>query len=197
MPSTEPALEFSEDLPETPDLHGAYPRLDDARIAALSALGQRRATRPGDILFREGDRNCDFSSSWPGKWLPSRATGRRRGTSSASTVTAEATSIARVDGQCTVRVGDETSVTAPMVVIDTGARYRLLEVPRTEYFEKVSVYYAASQAEAQLCRGDPVVIVGGGNFAGQAAVFLARHAARVALVVREQDLGEARHLRRG
>src|SRR6202158_3035087 len=56
----EPALEFSEDLPETPDLHGAYPRLDDAQIPALSALGQRRATQPGDILFREGDRNCDF-----------------------------------------------------------------------------------------------------------------------------------------
>ena len=73
-----------------------------------------------------------------------------------------------------------------MVVIAAGAGYRRLEVPRTEYFEKVSVYYPASQAEAQLCRGDPVVIVGGGNFAGQAAVFLARHAARVALVVRER-----------
>ena len=59
-----------------------------------------------------------------------------------------------------------------------------------EYFEQMSVYYAASQAEALLCRGDPVVIVGGGNSAGQAAVFLARHAARVTLVVREQDLGE-------
>ena len=91
---------------------------------------------------------------------------------------AEATSIARVDGQYTVRVGDETSVTAPMVVIAAGARYRRLEVPRTEYFEKVSVYYPASQAEAQLCRGDPAVIVGGGNFAGQAAVFLARGTGR-------------------
>ena len=61
-----------------------------------------------------------------------------------------------------------------------------------EYFEKVSVYYAASQAEAQLCEEDPVVIVGGGNSAGQAAVFLARHAARVRLVVREQDLGNCK-----
>ena len=74
---------------------------------------------------------------------------------------AEVTSIARVDGQYTVRVGDETSVTAPMMVIATGARYRRLELPRMEYFEKVSVYYAASQAEAQLCRRDPVVIFGG------------------------------------
>ena len=57
----EPALEVSEDLPETPDLHGAYLRLDDAQIAALSALGQRSATQSGDILFRGGgDRNCDF-----------------------------------------------------------------------------------------------------------------------------------------
>ena len=59
-----------------------------------------------------------------------------------------------------------------------------------EYFERMSVYYAASQAEALMCRGDPVVIVGGGNSAGQAAVFLSRHASRVTLVVRELDLCE-------
>jgi len=58
------------------------------------------------------------------------------------------------------------------------------------YFEQTSVYYAASQAEALLCAGDPVAIVGGGNSAGQAAVFLSRHAERVTLVVREDDLGE-------
>jgi thioredoxin reductase (NADPH) len=131
-----------------------------------------------------------FPSGISGAELADRAMLQARKFGAQFAVPAEATSIARVDGQYTVRVGDETSLTAPMVVIATGARYRRLEVPRMEYFEKVSVYYAASQAEAQLCRGDPVVIVGGGNAAGQAAVFLARHAARVALVVREQDLGE-------
>ena len=50
----------SEEAPETPDLQGAYPRLSDAQIAALDAQGQRRPTRPGDVLFAEGDRECDF-----------------------------------------------------------------------------------------------------------------------------------------
>lgn len=74
------------------------------------------------------------------------------------------------------------------MVIATGARYRRLDVPRLEHFEKASVYYAASQAEAMMCRGDPIVIVGGGNSAGQATVFLSRYASSVTLVVREPDL---------
>ena len=76
------------------------------------------------------------------------------------------------------------------MVIATGARYRRLDVQRSDYFEKMSIYYAASQAEALLCAGDPVAVVGGGNSAGQAAVFLSRHAAQVTLLVRERDLGE-------
>ena len=47
-------------MAETPDLNGAYPRLSDAQIAALSSLGQRRPAQPDEILFAEGDRNCDF-----------------------------------------------------------------------------------------------------------------------------------------
>ena len=81
-------------------------------------------------------------------------------------------------------------MTATSVVIATGARYRRLDVPRLDYFEKTSVYYAASQAEALLCAGDPVAIVGGGNSAGQAAVFLSGHAAQVTLIAREHDLSE-------
>jgi thioredoxin reductase (NADPH) len=63
-------------------------------------------------------------------------------------------------------------------------------VPRLEHFKHTGVYYAASQAEALLCRDDPVAIIGGGTSAGQAAVFLSRYAARVTLIVRERDLGE-------
>ena len=89
-----------------------------------------------------------------------------------------------------MRLGDGTSLTSALVVLATGVRYRRLDVPRADYFEKMSVYYAASQAEALVCAGDPVVIVGGGNSAGQAAVFLSAHATEVTLIVREGDLGE-------
>ena len=68
--------------------------------------------------------------------------------------------------------------TGRTVVIATGAQYRRLDVPRLDEFEGGGIYYAATQAEAQLCAGDPVVIVGGGNSAGQAAIFLSRAATR-------------------
>ena len=60
--------------------------------------------------------------------------------------------------------------------------------PLLDYFEKMSVFYAASQAEALMCRGDPVAIVGGADWAGRAAVFLSAHATPLTLIVREHDL---------
>ena len=61
-PTPEPCSGHDDRLPaaETPDTHGAYPRLSDAQIAALAALGQRRSVHPGEVLFHEGERNCDF-----------------------------------------------------------------------------------------------------------------------------------------
>lgn len=106
-------------------------------------------------------------------------------------VPAEATSIRRDDDQYAVGLGDGTSASARSVIIATGARYRKLDVPRVDYFEQMSIYYAASQAEALMCRGDPVAIVGGGNSAGQATVFLARHATQVNLIVRDHALGQS------
>ena len=74
-------------LPETPDTYGAYPRLSDAQIAALAALGQRRNTQPAEVLFHEGERNCDFFVVLAGLWPWSRPAARRRSVSSACTVT--------------------------------------------------------------------------------------------------------------
>jgi len=77
------------------------------------------------------------------------------------------------------------------VVIATGAQYRRPEVSRLEEFEMGGVYYAATQAEAQMCSGDPVVIVGGGNSAGQAAMFLSQHTSECRLLIRGNDLGKS------
>jgi thioredoxin reductase (NADPH) len=77
-----------------------------------------------------------------------------------------------------------------VLVIATGVRYRKLDLPRLEELEGAGVFYAATQMEARACRGDPVAVVGGGNSAGQAAVFLARHATHVRLIIREHELGE-------
>jgi thioredoxin reductase (NADPH) len=83
--------------------------------------------------------------------------------------------------------GDET-VTAKCLLIATGADYRQLGMEGADRFVGTGVYYAATLAEAQLCGGAQVIVVGGGNSAGQAAVFLAGHARRVLLLIRGGDL---------
>ena len=83
--------------------------------------------------------------------------------------------------------GGET-VRAQAVVIATGARYRRLDVPGYAALEGSGIYYAATPMEAQLCAGAEVVVVGGGNSAGQAAMFLSRSCAKVHILVRGPGL---------
>jgi len=85
---------------------------------------------------------------------------------------------------CHLLLATGERVKARSVVIATGARYRRLEVPRLEEFEGSSVHYWASPLESDLAAGQDVVLVGGGNSAGQATVFLASRARRVTLVAR-------------
>lgn len=77
---------------------------------------------------------------------------------------------------------------ARSVLIATGVQYRRLDVPGMDRLEPVSVYYAATEMEANQCQRDAVVVVGGGNSAGQATVFLSQYASRVILVVRNDHL---------
>jgi thioredoxin reductase (NADPH) len=87
-----------------------------------------------------------------------------------------------------VSLEDGQTVPARAVVIASGARYRKLDVPGYERFEGQGIQYAATAMEAQLCANQEVVVVGGGNSAGQAAMFLSRHAAHVHLLVRGPGL---------
>lgn len=82
-------------------------------------------------------------------------------------------------------------VKASTVVVATGARYRRLDVPNLQDFEGRGVWYWASPIEARLCRNEEIVLVGGGNSAGQAAVFLRNFAAKIWMLVRGPSLAES------
>jgi thioredoxin reductase (NADPH) len=103
----------------------------------------------------------------------------------------EVVGLEREDGHYRIQLSDGREVTARSVIAATGARYRRLDVPRLERFEGVSIHYAATEAEAQRCEGEEVVVVGGGNSAGQAALFLAGRTRRVYLLIRGDDLGRS------
>jgi thioredoxin reductase (NADPH) len=87
-----------------------------------------------------------------------------------------------------LRLEDDHIVRARSIIIATGARYRKLDVPGYEKFEGQGIQYAATGMEASLCTGEEVIVVGGGNSAGQAAVFLSRHVAHVHVLVRADGL---------
>jgi thioredoxin reductase (NADPH) len=105
-------------------------------------------------------------------------------------VSAEITRLESDGGQHRVTLADGGSVVARAVVLAMGARYRRLDVPEIESYEGNGVYYAATVQEALLCGPGPVVIVGGGNSAGQAAVFLAARVSQVYVLIRGDDLNK-------
>jgi thioredoxin reductase (NADPH) len=102
----------------------------------------------------------------------------------------EAVGLRKENDHYRIELSEGGEVAARSVIAATGARYRRLDVPDLERFEGVSVHYAATEAEAQRCEGEEVVIVGGGNSAGQAVLFLAARTRRVYLLIRGDDLGK-------
>jgi thioredoxin reductase (NADPH) len=92
-------------------------------------------------------------------------------------------------GHLIVELSNGSCVSGRAVIAATGARYRRLDVDRLAEFEAISICYAATEVEARECAGDPVLVVGGGNSAGQAAVFLAEQGSPVTMVTRGEDLG--------
>jgi len=88
------------------------------------------------------------------------------------------------NNQAVIWLDDGGRVSTRCVLVATGAEYRKLDVPKREQFEGLGVYYAATPTELQLCRGADVIVVGGGNSAGQAVMFLSEQTSRVFLLLR-------------
>jgi thioredoxin reductase (NADPH) len=130
---------------------------------------------PGSELAYQGEiQAVKFGARFA---VPRRATGLR----SASAGAAPHTAIELDDGSC---------VRARAVVLAMGVQYRRLPLDRLEHFEGAGIYYAATELEARFCRGTEAVIVGGGNSAGQAAMFLSRHARRTHVLIRGDRLAQ-------
>lgn len=94
-------------------------------------------------------------------------------------------------GKYTIDLDGGGSVQSRTVIVAAGAQYRKLDLPNLAQFEGVGIYYGATQVEAQLCGNDEVAVVGAGNSAGQAAIFLAGSARRVWLLTRGPGLADS------
>jgi thioredoxin reductase (NADPH) len=104
---------------------------------------------------------------------------------------ATATSLRQEGDIHVVTLADGRDLPARSVVIATGVAYRMLDVPALDPYVGAGVFYGAGMSEAQSLAGQPVCVVGGGNSAGQAAMYLARYADRVTILVRSDSLAES------
>ena len=129
-----------------------------------------------------------FPAGVSGTELASRAIVQARKFGAAFGMPHEAVSLGRNEDSYLLTLKDGGKVGARTVVIATGVYYRRLPLARLRDFEGVGVYYAATEMEARNCFSNTVAVVGGGNSAGQAAMFLSERAARVVLLIRGDDL---------
>jgi thioredoxin reductase (NADPH) len=128
-----------------------------------------------------------FPAGLSGQELAARAALQVQKFAAAILVGSQAKALRSEAGIHTVELADGRTLNARAVVIATGARYRRLDVPRLGEFEGAGVYYAATEVEARACSG-AVAVVGGGNSAGQACIFLARKGLHVNLLIRGTSL---------
>jgi thioredoxin reductase (NADPH) len=131
-----------------------------------------------------------FPTGLTGAELTDRATLQANKFGAHLSVPTKAVHLSFENGYAIVNADGNEPIMTKCLLIATGAQYRRLDVEGFEQFEGTGVYYAASLAEARLCSGCPAIVVGGGNSAGQAAVFLAGHASRVLLLIRGNDLNK-------
>ena len=165
-------------------VYGASEGLDVLTLDAVAAGGQAGASSrienylgfPAGITGTELTRNALLQAQKFGAQI---------------TVPTEVRSLGLDGGERIVTLANGTRLRTRCVLVASGVEYRKLDVPRFGEFEGAGIYYAATEMEAKLCRGEEVVVVGAGNSAGQAIMFLSKFASRVHMVMRSKDLGDS------
>ncbi len=164
-------------------VYGASEGLDTLLLESTALGGQAGSSR-------RIENYLGFPAGISGSELTSRAVTQARKFSARTATPYRAVALEPGNDRHVVRLEEGQEIAARAVLLATGAQYRRLPVDRLPEFEGLSVFYAAGPPEAQLCGAARVAVVGGGNSAGQAAVWLARGGALVTLLHRRASLGE-------
>lgn len=162
-------------------VYGASEGLDTVLVDSISIGGQ--ASTSARI-----ENYLGFPAGISGSELAERAALQATRFGASSAVPVSACGLSYEDGYHVVALEGGERLRGRTVVVATGAQYRRLNLARLSDFEGAGIYYAATEVEAQLCQSKPLVVVGGANSAGQAAVFLAGRGSQVDLVVRRDNL---------
>ena len=164
-------------------VYGASEGLDTLVVESTGLGGQAGTSR-------RIENYLGFPAGITGTELTSRAVTQARKFKARTATPYRARVLEAGEDRHLVRLEEGNEISARAVVIATGAEYRKLPVGSLEEYEGLSIFYAAGPPEANICGGQRVGVVGGGNSAGQAAVWLARGGALVTLLHRRADLAE-------
>jgi len=156
----------------------------DTLLVESTALGGQAGSS------RRIENYLGFPAGISGTELTSRSISQARKFGARPATPYRAIALEPGEGRHVVHLEDEHEIAARAIVLATGAEYRRLPLDELADYEGVSVFYAAGPPEAQTCGASRVAVVGGGNSAGQAAVWLSRGGALVTLLHRRADLGE-------
>ena len=132
-----------------------------------------------------------FPNGISGQELSSRAFNQAQKFGAQFAIAKQAARLTCADTAYGIQIGNGAVIRSRTIVIATGAEYRRLPIENLKQYEGLGIYYAATFMESQVCGGEELIVVGGGNSAGQAAVFLAQKAKHVHLIVRSDGLAES------
>jgi thioredoxin reductase (NADPH) len=162
-------------------VYGASEGLRTVSVDALNIGGQAGASS-------RIENYTGFPSGISGSDLTARAAVQAMRLGARLNAPCEVVGLRAETGFHVVGLSDGSEIPARAVIVASGARYRRLPVQDLERFEGAGVYYAATDLEARVCDGSSVLIIGGGNSAGQAAIYLSQHNCSVTIAIRRGDL---------